>query len=147
EIREITPSDLDPTSGAVIVDVREADELLDGHIAGARAIPRGFLELKIENEVKDHARPIVVYCAGGTRSLLAADTLRRLGYQNVASLRGGFKAWKDAGRPYTVPEQKAGDDWFRRRYARHLSIPEVGEAGQRKLGASKVLLVGAGGLG
>src|SRR5262245_33597269 len=96
EIREIGPSELDPGSGVAILDVREGDEVADGHIAGAKTIPRGFLELKIENEIADRARPVVVYCAGGTRSLLAADTLRRLGYRDVASLRGGFKAWKDA---------------------------------------------------
>jgi len=128
-----------------LVDVRERDEYEEGAIAGATHIPRGFLELQIENAAPDRDEPIVVYCAGGTRSALAARSLQDMGYSNVSSLTGGFGAWKNAGLPYTVPRALSDDQ--RDRYSRHLLIPEVGEAGQLKLLDSKVLLIGAGGLG
>lgn len=131
--------------GAVFVDVREATETADGHIEGARLIPRGFLELRVESQVPRRDDEIVVYCAGGTRSALAAYSLRNLGYTRVHSMEGGFAAWKQQGYPFKVPvtlttEQQA-------RYSRHLLIPEVGEEGQRKLLDAKVLMLGAGGLG
>ncbi len=150
--RGIDEVDVDETSRALrgaapprLVDVRERDEYEEGAIGGATHIPRGFLELRIENAVPDRDEPIVVYCAGGTRSALAARSLQDMGYTNVSSLVGGFGAWKDAGLPYTVPRTLSGDQ--RNRYSRHLLIPEVGEAGQLKLLDSKVLLIGAGGLG
>jgi molybdopterin/thiamine biosynthesis adenylyltransferase/rhodanese-related sulfurtransferase len=129
----------------LILDVRERDEWQEGHVPGAQHLPRGFLELRIESVEPERARPIVVYCAGGVRSLFAAEALRKLGYQSVTSLEGGFGAWKDAGLDFSQPRVLTESD--RRRYARHLSIPEVGEAGQLRLLDSKVLLVGAGGLG
>ncbi len=128
-----------------LVDVRERDEYEEGAITGAVHIPRGFLELQIENAVPERDEPVVVYCAGGTRSALAARSLQQMGYTNVASLAGGFGAWKNAGLPYAVPRTLT--DAQRDRYSRHLLIPEVGQAGQLKLLDSKILLIGAGGLG
>jgi molybdopterin/thiamine biosynthesis adenylyltransferase/rhodanese-related sulfurtransferase len=129
----------------VVVDVREQDEWDEGHIPGAVHIPRGHLESRIERLAPDAGRPIVVYCSVGNRSLFAAKTLAELGYEDVVSLAGGFTDWKRNGFPVQL---QAGLDAPRRaRYSRHLLIPEVGEEGQLKLLDSKVLLVGAGGLG
>jgi len=129
----------------VLIDVREKDETDAGILPGARMVPRGFLELRIEEAVPDHGADVVLYCAGGTRSLLAARSLREMGYSRVRSLAGGFGAWKAAGLPVDVPVRLT--DAQRSRYSRHLLIPEVGEAGQAKLLKAKVLLIGAGGLG
>jgi len=136
---------LDSAQPPLLVDVRERDEYEEGALKGAVHIPRGYLEMQIENKEADRDRPIVVYCAGGVRSALAAQSLQTLGYSNVRSLNGGFGAWKDAGRPYAVPRKLSEDQ--RGRYSRHLLIPEVGEAGQLALLDAKVLLLGAGGLG
>ena len=130
---------------ATLLDVREGDEWVQGHLPGARHIPRGFLELKVEEALPDKTRPVVVYCAGGTRSALAARTLADLGYGEVVSLAGGFSRWKEAGLPVVVPKSLNGEQ--QERYSRHVKVPEVGEAGQLKLLESKVLIVGAGGLG
>lgn len=129
----------------VLVDVRESDEIRAGVIPGAIAIPRGFLEMQIEQKVPDKSAPIVAYCAGGVRSALAAKTLMDLGYTRVESANPGFVRWKDLGYPIDVPPQLT--DAQRDRYSRHILLPEVGEKGQAKLLASKVLLLGAGGLG
>jgi sulfur-carrier protein adenylyltransferase/sulfurtransferase len=129
----------------VVVDVREQDEWDEGHIPGAVHIPRGHLESRIERAAPDHARQIVVYCSAGNRSAFAAKTLNELGYEDVVSLSGGFTDWKRNGFP--VQLQPGLDAPRRARYSRHLLIPEVGEEGQLKLLDSKVLLVGAGGLG
>jgi molybdopterin/thiamine biosynthesis adenylyltransferase/rhodanese-related sulfurtransferase len=129
----------------VLVDVREKDEARGGTIPGAIHVPRGFLELQIEQRVPDRAAPIVVYCAAGVRSALAAKTLGELGYTSVESADPGFSRWKELGFPVDVPPQLT--DAQRDRYSRHLLLPEVGEAGQAKLLGSKVLLLGAGGLG
>ena len=131
--------------GATFVDVREQDEFDQGAIPGAVHIPRGFLEMRIEETVRDPASPLVVFCAGGTRSLFAAETLQQLGYGQVFSMAGGFNGWKGSGLPWRIPQTLSSDQ--RRRYSRHLLIPEVGEEGQRKLLDARVLLVGAGGLG
>src|SRR3954452_16121569 len=131
--------------GAVLLDVREQDEVDQGIIPGAIHIPRGFLEMRIEETVRNREAPIVVYCAGGVRSIFGAESLGQLGYQDVASMAGGFSGWKAAGLPWSLPQSLSPDQ--RRRYSRHLLIPEVGEEGQRKLLNAKVLLVGAGGLG
>lgn len=132
-------------AGPILVDVREKDEWVEGSIPGARWIPRGFLELRIEDQVPEKSAEIVLYCAGGTRSALAARALGELGYSNVKSLAGGFSAWKRAGlsfdRPYVMTAEQS------LRYARHTMLPELGDAGQIKLLKSKVLLLGAGGLG
>lgn len=130
---------------ALFLDVREPDEYEQGMIPGAIHIPRGMLELKIESLVPDKSREIICYCAGGVRSLFAAKTLQDLGYQNVASLDVGFNGWKDLGKPWKTPKTLSADQ--RNRYHRHILLPEVGEAGQLKLLDSKVLLLGAGGLG
>jgi molybdopterin/thiamine biosynthesis adenylyltransferase/rhodanese-related sulfurtransferase len=131
--------------GARAVDIREPDEVEQGVVPGAVVIPRGFLEARIEDAVRDRDRPIVLYCAGGARSAFGAKSLQDLGYTNVVSLAGGFGAWKGSGLPWTVPRAYTAEQ--RRRYSRHFLLPEVGEEGQRKLLDAKVLLIGAGGLG
>jgi molybdopterin/thiamine biosynthesis adenylyltransferase/rhodanese-related sulfurtransferase len=132
-------------AGPILVDVREKDEYLEGYIPGARWIPRGFLEQRVEDQIPEKASEVVLYCAGGTRSALAARSLSELGYSNVKSMAGGFSAWKRAGlnfeRPYVMTQEQSI------RYARHTMLPEVGEEGQVKLLKSKMLLLGAGGLG
>jgi molybdopterin/thiamine biosynthesis adenylyltransferase/rhodanese-related sulfurtransferase len=131
--------------GTVILDVREPDEYEQGALPGAVHLPRGHLEAQIESKVLDHDAPIVAYCAGGTRSAFAADTLQELGYTNVVSVVGGFNKWKNEGRDWSTPRALTPDQ--RNRYQRHLLVNEVGEEGQLKLLDSKVLLLGAGGLG
>ena len=131
--------------GTVLLDVREGDEWRQGHIPQAVGIPRGFLELRVEEKVPDHKTPVILQCASGTRSLLAARSLREMGYENIYNLTGGFNAWKDRGLPWTADRQFTADELTR--YSRHFVIPEVGEKGQAKLLDSKVLLLGAGALG
>ncbi len=147
EIREVSAEDARARAerGAVVVDVREADEWEQGHIPGAVFIPRGFLELRIEEKVPDRSQEVILHCAGGTRSAFAAKTLTGLGYSNVSSLAGGFGKWKELGFPIVVPKSLNAEQ--RQRYSRHLKVPEVGESGQQKLLDAKVLLIGAGGLG
>jgi molybdopterin/thiamine biosynthesis adenylyltransferase/rhodanese-related sulfurtransferase len=147
EIREVSVEEARALAGAgaVVLDVREADEWSQGHLPGAVFIPRGFLELRVVEKVPDKSSEVVVYCAGGTRSALGAKTLEQLGYSRVASMAGGFTRWKEAGLPVLVPQTLSAEQ--KNRYSRHLLVPEVGEAGQTKLLASSVLLVGAGGLG
>ncbi|MBA2518739.1 MAG: molybdopterin-synthase adenylyltransferase MoeB [Chloroflexia bacterium] len=146
-IREIDVQTADHLrrEGALLVDVREQDEVDQGMVPEALHIPRGYLELQIEEKAPGRDRPIAIYCAGGTRSAFAAKALQDLGYTDVTSVSGGFTAWKNANLPWGVPRSLSPDQ--RRRYSRHLLIPEVGEAGQQKLLDAKVLLVGAGGLG
>ena len=127
------------------LDVREKEEYRAGYIPGAISIPRGFLEIQVEGRIPDKNAKIVAYCAGGTRSALAAKTLADLGYTNVETANPGFVRWKDLGYPMETPPQL--NDAQRDRYSRHLLLPEVGESGQAKLLKSKVLLIGAGGLG
>ena len=131
--------------GTVVIDVREPDEYEQGALPGAVHIPRGHLESQVEGRIPDRYAHIVVYCAGGTRSAFAADTLTQLGYADVASMAGGFNKWKDEGRPWRTPAVLSPHQ--RNRYQRHLLLPEVDVAGQQKLLDSKVLLIGAGGLG
>ncbi len=131
--------------GAAVIDVREADEIAQGTPIGAHRLGRGFLELRAEEAIPDHGRTVLVMCASGARSLFAADELRRLGYTDVRNVAGGFTRWKNEGLPFEVP--RVLDAGARERYSRHLLMPEVGEAGQLKLLDSKVLLIGAGGLG
>lgn len=146
---EIEPATLNAELQAggnpILIDVREADEHATGMIPGAIHIPRGFLELRVEKAVADRAAPVVVYCAGGTRSLLAARSLGELGYTNVRSLAGGFTGWKRNGLAWEHPLALRGDQ--EARYSRHTMLPEVGVAGQLKLLSAKVLCIGAGGLG
>ena len=137
--------DLMKNSGAVVVDVRESDEWRQGHIPEAVGIPRGFLELRIEDKVPDHKTPVILQCASGTRSLLASRALHEMGYENLYNLNGGFNAWKDKGLPWVADRQFTQEEITR--YSRHFLIPEVGEKGQAKLLDAKVLLLGAGALG
>jgi sulfur-carrier protein adenylyltransferase/sulfurtransferase len=136
---------LDSAAPPVLVDVRRRDEWDEGHIPGAIHIPRGSLESRIEKAEPDRERPILVYCSAGERSAFAARTLGEMGYEDVTSLAGGFTDWKRNGFPTQV--DRALDPQRRTRYSRHLLIPEVGEEGQLELLESKVLLIGAGGLG
>jgi sulfur-carrier protein adenylyltransferase/sulfurtransferase len=136
---------LESAEKPVLVDVRERDEWEEGHIPGANHVPRSYLEQRIEALVPDRKATVVLYCAGGVRSALAASDLVDMGYENVISMDGGFGRWKDEGRPFAVPRVLTSEQM--RRYSRHTLIPEVGEAGQLKLLDAKVLLVGAGGLG
>ncbi len=151
EIREIEPADAEARlaetgpGGATFLDVRELDEFEQGMIPGAVFIPRGHLESQVENKLPKRDAPIVIYCAGGIRSAFAAKTLQELGYQDVVSMAGGFGRWKNEGRPWITPAVLDAEQ--RNRYQRHILLPEIGEEGQQKLLQSKVLLLGAGGLG
>ncbi len=147
EIAEVTTAEAEElrADGAIVLDVREADEFEQGAIPGAVFIPRGHLEGQIENRIGDKDAKIVVHCAGGVRSAFAAKTLNELGYTDVVSMAGGFNKWKDEGRDWRTPQVLTPEQ--RNRYQRHLLVPEVGEEGQQKLLDAKVLLLGAGGLG
>ena len=149
EIQEITPQQvkelLDRPDGTRIIDIREENEYVQGSIPGASWIPRGFLESRIEDAVPRRDAPIVLYCAGGNRSALSARALHELGYTNVKSMSGGWGVWKRNGYPFHVPVVLSADQQVR--YSRHTMLPEIGEAGQIKLLESKVLCLGAGGLG
>ncbi|HUF42739.1 MAG TPA: molybdopterin-synthase adenylyltransferase MoeB [Verrucomicrobiae bacterium] len=129
----------------VVLDVRESDEWRQGHLEGAISLPRGFLEIKVENAIPDKNTPIIAYCAGGVRSLLAAKAMKEMGYQNVTSMAGGYAAWKNGGFKWVQDFQYTPEQLIR--YSRHFLLPEVGEDGQAKLLQAKVLMVGAGGLG
>jgi len=130
---------------ATIIDVREQDEYTQGYIPGATWIPRGFLEQRIEDAVPDRDARVILYCAGGNRSALAARSLQELGYSNVQSMAGGYTAWKRSGFPWKVPIVLTKEQELR--YSRHTLLPEIGTKGQIKLLESKVLCIGAGGLG
>jgi molybdopterin/thiamine biosynthesis adenylyltransferase len=149
EIREVSVHEvndrLNGNNDFTLIDIREKDEWDEGHLSGALFLPRGFLEVKVERMVTDKDGPILLYCAGGVRSALAAKSLNELGYKDVVSMAGGYGEWKNNGYDVVVPESVGKDQMAR--YSRHLKIPEVGEVGQLKLLKSKVLLVGAGGLG
>ncbi|HEX8206403.1 MAG TPA: molybdopterin-synthase adenylyltransferase MoeB, partial [Solirubrobacteraceae bacterium] len=148
QIEEIDPADVKPLvgNGVAIVDVRETEEVAQGKLPGALHVPRGHLESRIEGSAPDRSQRVVLYCASGNRSALAAKTLRdELGYTNVASMTGGITLWKDRG--YEVEVPRAFTPEQRQRYSRHFLLPEIGEEGQVKLLDAKVLLLGAGGLG
>ena len=133
------------TGGVIVLDVREPDEYEQGALPDALHIPRGHLEAQIEGRIVEKTAPVLVYCAGGVRSAFAAKTLHELGYTDVVSVAGGFGKWKDEGRPWRTPAVLTAEQ--RNRYQRHILLPEVGVEGQSKLLSSKVLLLGAGGLG
>ena len=147
QIREVSARDVEtlPAGAATIVDVREASEWEQGHLPGANHISKSYIEQQIEGAVPDRDAPVILYCAGGVRSLFAAQTLAGMGYTNVASMAGGFGAWKGAGLEFETPVVLNAEQ--KQRYSRHLLIPEVGSAGQAKLLGSRALLIGAGGLG
>ena len=148
QVEEVDPSEVREHlgNGVVLVDVRESEEWDAGHIPGAKHVPRGYLESRIEGAVADRDARVVIYCASGQRSALAANTLReQLGYENVASMNGGITLWKDRGYDVEVPKSLTKEQ--RERYSRHLLVPEIGLEGQTKLLEAKVLLLGAGGLG
>src|SRR5947209_8379124 len=146
-VKEATPQEVQELlQGDVqLGDVREKNEWDEGHLPGAAFVPKSYLEQWAEDRLPSKDKPTILYCAGGVRSVMAADALRKLGYTNVISMTGGYNRWKDAGLPWTKPETLAPEQ--AQRYSRHLLIPEIGERGQLKLLGSKVLLIGAGGLG
>ena len=146
-INETDPSGSETliTEGWVVLDVREVEEYDQGVIPESILIPQGKIEETIEERIPNHDQPIIAMCAGGVRSAFAAVTLDELGYTNVVSMDGGFNLWKQQGRSWVSsqilkPEQ-------RNRYERHVSLPEIGEKGQQKLLDSRVVIIGAGGLG
>jgi sulfur-carrier protein adenylyltransferase/sulfurtransferase len=147
-VREIdveTARELAERDAVAVVDVREPAEWADGYIPGASLIPRGEIGDRIGAVAPDRAQPIALYCASGKRSALAARTLEQLGYSDVVSVVGGIVEWKARGFPVEIPEP--AEEALSARYSRHLLIPEIGVEGQRRLLASRVLLIGAGGLG
>ncbi len=148
-VPEVTIDDVKAQMGngakPMLLDVREREEYREGHLEGAVPLPRGFLEMRIEETVPDKSTPIIAYCAGGVRSLIAARTLKEMGYEHVTSMSDGYTAWKNAGYKWVADRQFTQEQMTR--YARHFTLPEVGEQGQAKLLDAKVLCVGAGGLG
>jgi molybdopterin/thiamine biosynthesis adenylyltransferase/rhodanese-related sulfurtransferase len=148
QVEEVDPAEVSEHlgNGVVLVDVRESEEWDRGHIPGAVHVPRGYLESRIEGAAPDRDARVILYCASGQRSALAAHTLKQLlGYSDVASMTGGITLWKDRGYKVEVPKALTAEQ--RERYSRHLLVPEIGLEGQTKLLESKVLLLGAGGLG
>ncbi len=146
---EISPAELDEMRNAgpvVLIDCRETDEFGGGTIAGASLVPRASIEAAVARAGLATDVPIVVYCSSGVRSLLAARTLREMGYQSATSLAGGLERWLREGYPIERSSDGLSNEQ-RQRYARHLSLPEVGEKGQQKLLEAKVAVIGAGGLG
>jgi rhodanese-related sulfurtransferase len=152
QIDEVDPSEVNTATSngngnrPVLIDVRESEEWDAGHLPGAKHVPRGYLESRIEGAVPDRSQRVVLYCASGNRSALAAHTLKdMLGYEHVESMTGGITLWKDRGYEVEVPKSLSKEQ--RERYSRHLLVPEIGLEGQTKLLDAKVLLLGAGGLG
>src|SRR6266851_4568923 len=153
EARQIVPEEgpadlqrrLKSGENVVVIDVRDPDEYRDGHLEAAANISRGFLEFRIGTAVTDPKTPIVLYCQTGLRSILAAKALKELGFQTVINLQGGFQKWAQSGLPIVKDVPMNADQI--QRYSRHFLLPQVGDKGQRKLLRSKVLLIGAGGLG
>jgi molybdopterin/thiamine biosynthesis adenylyltransferase/rhodanese-related sulfurtransferase len=146
-VREVSAAEAEALAaqGAHVVDVREGPEWEEGHLPDALHISKSYLEQRIEAAVPERDAPVVLYCAGGIRSLFAAQTLHEMGYTDVVSMTGGFQGWKSEGRPWRTPVVLSPQQ--KQRYSRHLLIPEVGIEGQARLLDSKVLLIGAGGLG
>ncbi|MDP1847204.1 MAG: molybdopterin-synthase adenylyltransferase MoeB [Solirubrobacteraceae bacterium] len=152
QIAQVDPGDVNErlqngsgNGDVAIIDVRESEEVARGLIPGAKHVPRGHLESRIEGAVPDRSQHVVLYCASGNRSALAAKTLEELGYENVESMTGGYTLWKDRGYKVDVPKVMTPEQ--RERYSRHMLVPEIGAEGQQKMLDAKVLLLGAGGLG
>ena len=146
-INETDPSGSETliAEGWVVLDVREVEEYDQGVIPDSILIPQGKIEESIKERIPNHDQPIIAMCAGGVRSAFAAVTLNELGYTNVVSMDGGFNLWKQQGRSWTSPQILKPEQ--RNRYERHISLPEIGEKGQQKLLDSRVVIIGAGGLG
>jgi len=148
QIDEVDPSEVNELidEGVALIDVRETDEVAAGHLPGAKHVPRGYLESRIEGVVPDRDAHVILYCASGNRSAYGARTLEQdLGYTNVSSMKGGITLWKDRGYEVQIPRVLTPEQ--RERYSRHTLIGEIGAEGQQKLLDAKVLLLGAGGLG
>jgi sulfur-carrier protein adenylyltransferase/sulfurtransferase len=149
QVREITPLEVDrlreTAPNTLVIDVRESSEWEQGHIPSAIHLSKSYIEQNIEAAATDRDQPVILYCAGGVRSLFAAQTLVEMGYSDVASMSGGFQEWKSRGLAWSMPAALTQEQ--KQRYSRHLLIPEVGLEGQAKLLNAKVLLIGAGGLG
>jgi len=149
QVDEVDPAQVHDVlfdEGVVLIDVRESDEVAAGKLPGAIHVPRGFLESRIDGAVGDRDKRVILYCASGNRSALAARTLQEdLGYAKVESMTGGYTLWKDRGYEVDVPRTLTAEQ--RERYSRHILIDEVGLDGQIKLIDAKVLLIGAGALG
>jgi molybdopterin/thiamine biosynthesis adenylyltransferase len=148
QVKEVDPSEVKPLvgNGVPIIDVREAEEYAVAHLPGAKHVPRGYLESRIDNAVPDRKQRVILYCATGQRSALAAHTLKtELGFEDVVSMKGGITLWKDRGYEVEVPQTLTAEQ--RDRYSRHVLVPEIGLEGQLKLLDAKVLCLGAGGLG
>lgn len=149
EVKELSVQEvkdlLEKNGKHLLLDVREKEEYREGHLEKAVSLPRGFLEIKVETTIPNKSTPVIAYCAGGVRSLLAAKAMKEMGYKEVISMSGGYAAWKAAG--YKWAEERQFTPEQTTRYSRHFMLPEVGEEGQAKLLDAKVLMVGAGGLG
>jgi molybdopterin/thiamine biosynthesis adenylyltransferase/rhodanese-related sulfurtransferase len=154
EIEEIQPTEAaaeiaeakESGGDVALVDVREQAEFDERHIEGAIHVPRSYLESRFEQFVPDRSRRVILYCASGIRSALAAKTLAEdLGYEDVSSMAGGITLWRDRGLPVVTPRALTPEQ--KERYSRHILVPEIGLEGQMKMLDSKVLLLGAGGLG
>lgn len=149
EVGEVTPEEvrarIDGGERLGLLDVREQGEVENGIVPGAAHLPRAHFESRVEDLLADKDTPVVVYCQSGVRSAFSAKTLMDLGYRDVTSMAGGFARWKDLGYDFTIPRLLTASQ--RDRYSRHLILPEVGERGQAKLLESRVLCIGAGGLG
>lgn len=143
QIKEV----LEKKEDFLIIDIRENEELEEGFLENSINISRSFLDIKIEDFVKDYSKEIILYCSAGTRSILSAKTLQDIGYKNVYSMNGGFNEWKENNYPFIKNKKAELSKEQKRRYSRHILLPEIGEEGQKKLLNSKVLIVGAGGLG
>ncbi|MDP9492105.1 MAG: molybdopterin-synthase adenylyltransferase MoeB [Actinomycetota bacterium] len=143
--REITAQESVAADGALLVDVRSAEERRIAHIPGSLHVPMSQLETRLPELAPDRKRAIITYCAVGARSFRALQTLDELGYEDAVSMAGGIGAWQELGFP--IESSSALDEEKRNRYSRHLLIPEVGEEGQSRLLETSILLIGAGGLG
>ena len=150
EVTEVAAS-LRHDQPCILIDIRDPDEQAAGCVAEACLLPRALLEQGISTHVPEKHTPVVIYCASGRRSAMAVQTLVKLGYTQVRSMRGGFGAWQRSGQAWIVPpsggEPAPLSAAQAERYARHLRLPEIGTEGQAKLLAARVLCIGAGGLG
>lgn len=144
-IKKLSIEEVKKTEEYIFIDVRENHEFLDGTIPGALTIGRGFLEIELEKRDISRDAKIILFCASGTRSKYAALNLILLEYTNVYSLDGGFEAWKASGKK--IQKFLTLNDQEKKRYARHLSLKEIGIEGQLKIMKAKVVVIGAGGLG